>query len=449
MISTNSHPIICGTDFSENARKAADVAAALAKRLGLPLLLVHASSIPRSPFVEENLSAEVERLRDAGANLTAEVIDGDADEVLAKAAQKRAARLLVVSSLGSRKPSRWLLGSVAERTAESSPVPTLVVREASPFEAWARGERALKVFVGTDFTASSDAALRWVADLRQFGPVEVVAGFVDWPPEEAGRLGVSGIRAMQGNPLSMQKVLERDLQEKVTRLLGSEQIRIMVRDNWGRVEMPLVEMAIEEQADLIVVGTHQWHGLSRLKHGSVSRGILGNAPMSVACVPTPAAAPMPGPRMRECQRVLVAVDLNEPHGFAASHGYSIVQPGGTVRLMSNLAPIRRLNPIGGAADGELATLEGHTRRIAEAEAKLRALAPDKGESRGIVTEVEVTENPETAEAICAAAERFGADVICVGNHTRPGFTAKVLGSVSLGVLCGSLRPVLVVWPPAK
>jgi nucleotide-binding universal stress UspA family protein len=153
--------------------------------------------------------------------------------------------------------------------------------------------------------------------------------------------------------------------------------------------------------------------------------------------------------MRECQRVLVAVDLNEPHGFAASHGYSIVQPGGTVRLMSNLAPFRRLNPIGGAADAEFATLEGHTRRIAEAEAKLRALAPDQGESRGIVTEVEVTENPETAEAICAAAERFGADVICVGNHTRPGFTAKVLGSVSLGVLGGSRRPVLVVWPPAE
>lgn len=449
MISANSQPIICGTDFSENARKAADVAAALAKRLGLPLLLVHASSIPRSSLAEEHLRAEAQRLRNAGADLTAELIEGSADEVLAQAAQQHAARLLVVSSLGSRKPSRWLLGSVAERTAESSPVPTLVVREAAPFGAWARGERALKAFVGTDFTASSDAALRWVADLRQFGPIEVVAGFVDWPPEEAARLGVSGIRAMQGNPPSMQKVLERDLREKVTRLLGSEQVSVLVRDNWGRVEMPLVEMAIEAQADIIVVGTHQWHGLSRLKHGSVSRGILGNAPMSVVCVPTSAATPMLGPRIRECRRVLVGVDLNEPHGFAASYGYSIVQPGGRVRLMSNLVPFRRLNPMDGVADAESSTTEGHARIIAEAEAKLRALAPDEADSRGIVTEVEVTESTETAEAICAAAERFGADVICVGNHTRPGFTAKALGSVSLGVLSRSRRPVLVVWPPAE
>ena len=48
---------------------------------------------------------------------------------------------------------------VAERTAESAPVPTLVVRDAAPFEAWARGERALKVFVGVDFSASCAAAL--------------------------------------------------------------------------------------------------------------------------------------------------------------------------------------------------------------------------------------------------------------------------------------------------
>lgn len=434
MTTAKSHPIICGTDFSENSRKAADVAAALAKRLGLPLHLVHASAVPRAPLAEEHLRAEAQRLRDAGSDLTAEVIEGEADEVLAEAAQRHLARLLVVSSLGARKPARWLLGSVAERTAESSPVPTLVVREAAPFEAWTRGERALKAFVATDFSASSDAALRWVAELRQFGPIEVVAGFVDWPPEEAARLGISGVRAMQGNPPSMQRVLERDLEEKATRVLGREQVRVVVRDNWGRVEMPLVEMAIEARADLIVVGTHQWTGLSRLRHGSVSRGILGNAPMSVACVPTPVATPVAGPKIRECQRVLVAVDLMEPQGFTTSHAYAIVQPGGTVRLMSNLVPGRRPNPVLGAA---------------EAEERLRALTPDGAEARGILTEVEVTENPETAAAICAAAERFGADVICVGNHTRPGLTAKVLGSVSLGVLGSSRRPVLVVWPPTE
>jgi nucleotide-binding universal stress UspA family protein len=459
MKTTTSQPILCGTDFSENAKRAANVAAALATRLNTPLRLVHAKgmliegSTPEAhdaviASFRERLHAKAERLRGLGATVEETLSAGAPDDVLVQLAREGQARLIVVSSLGLRAPARWLLGSVAERTAESSPVPTLVVRDAAPFEAWARGERALKVFVGADFTASSDAALRWVAELRQIGPIEVVAGYVDWPPEEAARLGVSGPLGLRNLP-AVQSVLERDLREKVTRLLGEENVHVRVRANWGRADAPLVDMAVETQADLVVVGTHQWHGLSRLRHGSVSRGVLHHAPMSVACVPTPAAAAMAGPRIRECQRVLVAVDLNEPHGFAAPYGYSIVQLGGTVRLVHNIMPFRLPNPLTEGYDQEFRIRKEHVQLVAESETKLRALAPRQAEARAITTEVEVTESRETAEAICAAAERFRADVICVGSHTRPGFTAKVLGSVSLAVLQGSRRPVLVVWPPAE
>lgn len=92
-------------------------------------------------------------------------------------------------------------------------------------------------------------------------------------------------------------------------------------------------------------------------------------------------------------------------------------PGGTVCLMHNLASF-----------------------TSEAEAKRRVLTPHEAEARGIASR-------GTAAAICAAAERFGADNTCVDSHTRPGFTAKVLGSVALAVLQTSRRPVLVVWPP--
>ena len=87
--------------------------------------------------------------------------------------------------------------------------------------------------------------------------------------------------------------------------------------------------------------------------------------------------------------------------------------------------------------------------MAESEARLRALAPAEAGARGIKTEVEVLEDLDTAKAICAVAERFNADVVCIGGHTRPGFTAKILGSVALGVLTQCRRPVLIVWPPAE
>ncbi|MGA7882146.1 MAG: universal stress protein, partial [Terrimicrobiaceae bacterium] len=95
MNNPNSKPIICGTDFSGPARAAADAAAALATRLDVPLLLVHASEIAGSPLTHEHLREEAQRLRDAGADLVAQVVEGVADEVLAQVAQQHQARLLV------------------------------------------------------------------------------------------------------------------------------------------------------------------------------------------------------------------------------------------------------------------------------------------------------------------------------------------------------------------
>ena len=439
MENTVPKSIICGTDFSEPARIAADAAVALATRLGAPLRLVHASEIASSPLTQEHLQTEAQRLRDAGADLTAEVVEGSADEVLVHSAKQHAARLLVVASLGRRAPFRWLLGSVAERTAESAPVPTLVVRDAAPFQTWARGERALRVFVGTDFTASADAALRWVAEWQKLGPCEVTAGYADWTPEEASRLGMHG-------PLGS---LERDVKAKVAAVLGEENVRVVVQGGWGRTDAQLVGMAAEAQADLIVIGTHQRHGFSRLGEVSVSRGLLHRAPMSVVCVPAPDTERMAVPRVRELRRVLVAVDLNEKYGFAAPYGYGICEPGGTVRLVHAVVPFRPPNPMVGGYNQDFPTEKEHFSEVAQSETRLRALAPGGAEARGITTEVEVIDSREIAQAICATAERFNADAICIGSHTRPGLGAKVLGSVSLGVLQQSRRPVLVVWPPSE
>ena len=92
---------------------------------------------------------------------------------------------------------------------------------------------------------------------------------------------------------------------------------------------------------------------------------------------------------------------------------------------------------------------GRAKGLAAAQPKRRASLEKGPSKRGIKTEVEVLEELDTAKAICAAAERFSADVVCIGGHTRPGFTAKILGSVALRVLRQCRRPVLIVWPAAQ
>ncbi|MEQ1861387.1 MAG: universal stress protein [Chthoniobacteraceae bacterium] len=302
-----NHPlprsIVCATDFSRNAAHAASAAAALARFWKKPLLLLHAadefnthsdSAQHLEDFlrpVREQLNSEKQRLSAGGAQVTAEIRHGQpaADAILAFIAEQ-SADLLVVSAVSKTTFARWTLGSVSEHLAEAAPAPTLVVRDAAPFDAWARRERALKVFVAADFSPGADAALRWVAGLRELGPCEITAAHVDSPAEEGSRRGIHGVPSLTENPPEVQRILEHDLREKVAAALGDAPVEICVRASWGRVDAHLVQLATAAQADVLVVGTHQRHGLARLRHGSVSRGVVRHAPMSVVCVPVDASA---------------------------------------------------------------------------------------------------------------------------------------------------------------
>jgi nucleotide-binding universal stress UspA family protein len=210
--------------------------------------------------------------------------------VLVEAATAHHARLLVVSSQGRKPPGRWVLGSVAEQAAETSPVPTLVVRAAGPFTAWAHGKRRLRVFVGADFSAHSEAALRWVAWLRQLDRCDVVIAYL------APTLPATGAFEMPPSPIVVEmldrteQVQESYFRQRIREVIGTSHVRVRIEKGWERSDAHLIEMAREERADLIVVGTHQRQGLGRIGHLSVSRGVLHYAPMSAACVPAPPGA---------------------------------------------------------------------------------------------------------------------------------------------------------------
>ena len=192
-------------------------------------------------------------------------------------------------------------------------MPTLVVRSAAPFEAWARGERPLKVFVAFDFTRRRRRPrCAGSKGLSAAGPCEVVVGYVDWPLGEAARLGITGQFLRSHNPPQVQRILERELSERASALLGEGVARIRVEPSIGRADLRLVEMAREEQADLVVAGTHQRHGLGRVAHPSISRGLLRNAPMSVACIPAARVETIER-QSAPIRRVLAASDLSE-HG---------------------------------------------------------------------------------------------------------------------------------------
>ncbi len=266
-------PILCGTDFSANALLAADAAAALAVRVGAKLILAHSlderGEIPLHlrPQLRESLGArliaEAARLRALGAEVEERLIDGVPDDGLLALAAGCGARFIVLAASGTGALGRWMLGSVTETTAESAPLPTLVIRDSQPLVEWARGSRPLRVLAGFDSSANSEAALRWLADIRQIGPCAIMLGFVD------------------DDPVGSEDALRAMARE----ILGEEPASVFVRAGSARIDAHLLQLADESRADLIVVGTHQWRGVQRLRHASVSRRLLRDATVNVACVP--------------------------------------------------------------------------------------------------------------------------------------------------------------------
>ncbi len=439
--------VLCGTDFSPAAATAADLAGALARRLGAPLTLLHAEGRAAEGAPDDRLAREAARLRTAGGEVREEWVHGLPDEQLVAHAQPDRCRLLVVGALGGRTAGRWVLGSVAERTAERAAVPTLVTRAPEPLAAWLRGERPLRVFVAFDFSRSAEAALAWVRDLRALGPCRVTTGFVFWPPEQRARLGGTGPLTLEGCSAEVLALIQRDLRTRATEVLGDGDFEVRAESNWGRQDVRLAELAYESGADLIVTGSHQYHGFERLWHGSVSRGLLHHAAMNVVVVPLAAGAgpALPGP----VRRVLAATDFSASGDRAVARAVALVPRGGVLHLVHILHPHALPGGEYLQATADDAFAQGHARHTATLTARLRALLPEGAEARGVATNVEVVPHRDPATGILQAAERAGADVICVGTHGGTGRFDTLLGSVAQEIVSRSHRPVLVVPSPRE
>jgi nucleotide-binding universal stress UspA family protein len=448
--------IVCGTDFSEHAARGLTAAAHLARRTQLPLHLAHSLDLSsqlfegptRDAYVNEaksRLEQEAARLRALGANVSTHLESGPPDEVLLTLATEVSASLIVITPFGQRRSEKWALGSHADRLVRRSSVPVLVVRDPAPFEAFARDERPLRVVLGADRSLTSAAAMQWVNQLRTTARCEVIAVHLYWPPAQFKRLGLSGVRSYLEPDPEVQRTLERELYEHLRTQDESGSITLRVEPNLGRIGDRIAAIADEEHADLIVVGSHDRSSVARLWEGSVSHDTLHEARVSVACVPSSAQLAVPlTPHVRT---VVAATDFSSIGNATVPLAYSVVEPGGTVHLVHVMkdrgheptAPRDVFTP---SEDAEVLHKQG------ELEQQLLQLVPFDTLSTNKATQLHVLESNDAAQAIYQAAERLGADLLCVGTRGRSGLTKTVLGSVAHSVLSKTQRPVLLSHAPA-
>jgi len=188
-----------------------------------------------------------------------------------------------------------------------------------------------------------------------------------------------------------------------------------------------LDIAADEAADLVVVGTAQRTGFGRAWHGWTSQIVLNDAPCSVVCVPTretPSAEPRAVPPLR---RVLVTTDFSSIADQAVAYAYAIVADGGTVHL---LHVDEQAQP-----ESQSATTE-----------RLRRLIPESASRRKIESRLEVVSDRNVPAAVTAAAERHDVDVVCMGTHGRTFLPFVTLGSVARAVAERCRRQLLLVPP---
>jgi nucleotide-binding universal stress UspA family protein len=444
--------IVFGTDFSQQASEAAAAAAAIARRGGEVLHLVHVTeygSAGRSATSDEalrrdaqaRLEAQAGELRKREIRVETHLLEGAPDEVLVDQAALIHASLIILSYQGQRAP-RWRVGSVAERVTQASRCPVLVIRGARAMEAWARGERSLRLLLGLNFSPPSDAAVAWVRRLRTLGPCEVIAAHHYWGADAHARYGLPLSPEAEASP-EAEQALRRDLIARLGDMPGTGSVWVHLEPGLGKPSEALLSLARKEAVDLMVVGTHQRTGARRWWHGSVSQRVLHDSPTSVLCVPTSAVSSQAIPHIR---RVLAPTDLSELGSFAVRHAYSLAPPGGTVYLLHVMEPAPGTAAAAGRLLPDIPTPEerGERERLL---AELHALVPPEAANRGVSSRFEVVSGRRVSEAVIQAAERLDCDVICLGTHGRSGLTRALAGSVAQEVLLNGTRPAFIVRPP--
>jgi len=273
---TEVSPVVSATDFSTTAKEAAEIAAAIARKLHTKLMLVHVNDLRNLGVVAPLLAdtelprAELKRLADrlrASKTIVEEcfVSGGSAFDRIVNVVVKHKAQLIVIGAVGHGISQRLLLGSVAERVAETSPTPTLVIRPGSKIGGWLRGERKLKILVAHDFSPTADVALRWASQFLAFGKVTFDVVHVHAPNDKQRS--------------------EQELLDRTSKIAGMQHASVRLVSSWGNAQGALFEEAARQKIDLIVIGTHQRKAIERLWLGSVSRGVLRHVTQSVAVVP--------------------------------------------------------------------------------------------------------------------------------------------------------------------
>lgn len=279
--------VLVATGGSPWSEAAVAYAISLAEHTGaelrlLTVLTVHAAyALPDVMASSEMVMESIERqgqelLASASAQASGAGVEyvamckwGNIPETILQTAAEEACDLIVIGSRRVVGRKRLLLGSIANAVTSKAPQPVLVVKQPPEMESAARPWR--RILVATGGSPWSDAAVDYTLKLAKTEELEVCL------------LSVKSPRARHAKQVSTAREQHPGLAQAASRA-AEIGVTYEARLMHGQPVDTIVETAISEHCDLIVLGSRGLTGWKRLMLGSTSNAVAVKAPMPVLIV---------------------------------------------------------------------------------------------------------------------------------------------------------------------
>jgi nucleotide-binding universal stress UspA family protein len=194
---------------------------------------------------------------------------------------------------------------------------------------------------------------------------------------------------------------------------------------WGNVSETILQTAVEEDCDLITLGSRVVTGLKRLVVGRTLNAVAAKAQRPVLIIKHP---PDPRAGLALWRRILVATGGSPWSDVAVDHALHLARALDLAVCLLCIDSGRARSSLSSATSEAKNTL---------------ALAEARAAAAGVTYEAHLGYG-NIAETIREAAASRACDAIILGSRGLTGFKRLMLGSISNAVTAKTLLPVLIV-----
>ncbi len=274
--------IVLATDFSDASQRALPYAAALARRYGSEVALVHAlGKEPRIPVpleptpyeldlplieAERSMGKVADRMDEERVSYHARVEHGGVWDVLSSVIELEHSDLIVVGTHGRSGVTKFVLGSVAEEVLRLAPCPVMTVGKNV-----SSGLPEIRtILYATDFSPAANRALPHAISLAEdYGATLVLLHLVSPLPAVGIGIGLFAPALYAADELAASHAVScRNARQKLFGLLADATLSRAPEYEVGVDTVPegILAAASKHNADLIVIGASQGGSVNAKAH---------------------------------------------------------------------------------------------------------------------------------------------------------------------------------------